>query len=486
MKNKIILWIIMLVTAFNAGCDEQNYSTEPESLASIDSFKIEGDNPTISPDISFSIQTSGEVTGYLIHERKPEDDNQSIMPNRDDSRWQTVKPSHYVLQDKERYGSRVLYLFIKDKNSVLAERKSVIFNYQNPNPVFSYVKSNFAGGFVIDPTIAVYEKTIYIACGVYVADKYSSSRTKYSPLVLKSDDDGQTWESIYTSSDKAMFTSIAVDDSGKLYLAMCSAAQDGKLVVLKYSGKGTSWSFLGSSEGISSDTVNYVNIKIQNEKLYAACKDYGVGGAVVYVCSLRTGIWEALGSSAASEGDVSDIDLLISKTGTVYISYCDESFSRKTSVRYFDSTDGWKYLGSRGISSDIGTYPKLAETDDGIAVLYRDGTINSKPAVKLFNKGTWKDLGPLPCNGKMSAANGELVFCQGSLFAFFKEEVGGGSLRCSCMKYFSGKWNYAGGQGFSSYSVDYINAISSDNSIFLVFKDWGENYTYGLSLVKFY
>ena len=86
----------------------------------------------------------------------------------------------------------------------------------------------------------------------------------------------------------------------------------------------------------------------------------------------------------------------------------------------------------------------------------------------------------------MSSTNGELVYCQGSLFAFFKEEVGGGSLRCSCMKYSSGKWNYVGGQGFSSYSVDYLNAISNDGSIYLVFKDWGENYTYGLSLVKFY
>lgn len=478
----------MLVTAFNAGCDEQNYSTEPESLASIDSFKLEGDNPTISPDISFSIETSGEVTGYLIHEKKPDDDNQTIMPLRDDPRWQTDKPSNYVLQDKERFGSRLLYLFIKDKNSVLAERKSITFNYQNPNPVFSYVKSNFAGGFVIDPTIAVYEKTMYAACGVYTSEKYSSSRSKYSPLVLKSDDGGETWETIYTSPDKAMFTSITTDKTGNVYLAMRSAAIGGKLVALKYSGIGTSWNYIGSNEGISSDTANHISIKVHNGKMYAACKDFGVGGAVVYVCSLKTGVWEALGNSAASEGDASDIDLLISQSGTIYISYCDESFSRKTSVRYYDATEGWKYLGSRGISSDIGTYPKLAETDDGIAVLYRDGTINSKPSVKLFNKESWKDLGPLPCNGNMSAANGELVFCQGSLFAFFKEEVGGGSLRCSCMKYFSGKWNYAGGQGFSSYSVDYINAISNENCIYLVFKDWGgsENYTYGLSLVKFY
>lgn len=486
MKKTIILSMLVLVVAFNTGCEEQNFANEPESLAKIDSFELDGENPTISPDISFSIEASGEVGAYLIHERKADDDNQTIMPGKDDPRWQFDKPTHYVLQDKERYGSRVLYLFVKDTNSVLAARKSITINYQNENPVFSYVKSNFAGGFVIDPTIAVYEKTMYVACGVYIADKYSSSRTKYSPLVLKSEDGGETWETIYTSSDKAMFTSIEVDESGKVYLAMRSAALGGKLVVLKYSGKGTLWSFLGSSEGISSDTANYINIKFYNGKLYAACKDYGVGGAVVYMCSLRTGIWEALGNSAASEGDASDIDLLISQSGTVYISYCDESFSRKTSVRYYDSAEGWKYLGSRGISSDIGTFPKLAESDDGIAILYRNGTINSKPAVKLFNNGSWKDVGSLSCNGNMSSTNGELVFCQGSLFAFFKEEVGGGSLRCSCMKYLSGKWNYVGGQGFSSYSVDYLNAVCRDDSIYLVFKDWGENYTYGLSLVKFY
>ncbi|MBP7901934.1 MAG: hypothetical protein KA015_03855 [Spirochaetes bacterium] len=486
MKKILALSLFVLTTALSMGCDEQNYGKDPESLARIVLFEIEGDSPTTSPDISFSIETEGEVTGYLIHEKKPEDNNQSIMPLRDDPRWQTEKPLHYILQDKERYGSRVLYLFIKDKNSVLAERKSIIVNYQNANPAFSYIKTNFAGGFVIDPTIAVYGKTMYVACGVYVSEKYSSSRTKYSPLVLKSEDSGETWETIYTSSEKAMFTSITTDDLGNVYLAMRSAAIGGKLVVLKYSGSTSSWSYLGSADGISSDIANYVSIKIHNGKMYAACKDYGLGGAVVYMCSLKTGVWEALGNSVASEGDASDIDLLISESGTVYISYCDESFSRKTSVRYYDSVSGWKYLGSRGISSDIGTYPKLAETDDGMAILYRDGTINSKPAVKLFKNGNWDDLGSLGCNGNMSSTNGELVYCQGSLFAFFKEEVGGGSLRCSCMKYSSGKWNYVGGQGFSSYSVDYLNAISNDGSIFLVFKDWGENYTYGLSLVKFY
>lgn len=496
MKKIVLFPLALLMTLCVISCDStDNVNGKPDNgdttSIAISTFRITSANPTTSADISFEIQTEGNVSGYLIHERKKDDDNESIIPSLTDSRWTAVKPSAYTLSDQNLYGTKVIYLFIRDSEGNLAERKSVTVCYQNKNPMFTQLCGDATGTSIIDPTIAVYGKTIYIACAASASR--STSRTACYPTVLKSTDGGSSWSTIYTSTSKAMFTSITTDTDGGLYLAMRSAATTpaNRLVVLKYDDHDTSWSYLGTSTGISVDTANNVKIIAAGHDLYASCTDYGINGgaAAVYRYSSTGNQWALLGGAVASEGTASDTDMIIAKDGTIYIGYCDEGFSRKASVRRYTATGGWEYAGMRGLSADIATYTRLTETDDGIALLYRDGTLDSKPAVRIYSDGSFRNPGAVTCDGTMSSSGGEIIFCNGSLYVFFKETVGGGSLRCSCMRYSAGKWEYIGGQGFSTYSTDYLDATKEGGSIYLVFKDWGNTeapYKYGLSLTRFY
>jgi hypothetical protein len=471
---------------------EQSSSPSAQILpVEISSFILTSENPTTQPVLSFSIETKGDVAGYLLHERKSTDDNVSIIPSLSDPRWVSKKPGTFTLSDVTAYGSHVIYLFVKDANGNIAERKSITVSYKNSNPAWTTIGNQILTGYVIDTSIAVYNDIVYVACAQSAATGSASSKTNKYPVVQKYS--GGTWSALpvpYTG--KAQFTSIAVDDYGILYIAMRSEALSGKLIAFKFNG--ITWESLGSAEGITTDTANNVKLKIYNGIPYVACRDYGLddksGKAAVYYYSFISKSWVLFGGTAASEGAASDIDFVISPEGTAYLGFCDESSSRKASVRYYSFSNGWSYLGSRGFSDDIATYTQIAYSDKGPVLMYRDGTVDSKPTVQLYQNNSWSILGKGKfSDGTMSSSGGDIVIHNGTPYVFFKETIGGGGLRCSCMKFNSSSWEYVGGAGFSPNAVDYIDTFSYGEAIFVSFKDWGASaapYVYGCSVVKFY
>ena len=107
--------------------------------------------------------------------------------------------------------------------------------------------------------------------------------------------------------------------------------------------------------------------------------------------------WEYIGSRGFSSGAVSWTSLY-GYNGTLYVAFCDETLSDKTTVMEFtgEGTTGWEAVGSRGFSSGMANYISLYVHDGTPYVAYRDFNYSYKAIVKKYTgEGTtgWETVG---------------------------------------------------------------------------------------------
>jgi hypothetical protein len=323
--------------------------------------------------------------------------------------------------------------------------------------------------------------TLYITCSMY---DFNMGRA----LVAAYDKSTQQWKmvgDIALSNGIAQYTSIAISPTGVPYITFADQGNDGKAKVMAYDKAVNHWRVVGNA-GISVGSSQYNNISIAPDgKVDIVFKDAGSDNkATAIYFDATTQQWKPLAGNSAliSEGEANHISLALSKDGTPYITYADNSADggKKTTVMGYVPIKEWHYLEQPGFIRDLKPLARtLAISSDGaLYTAFTDTAHNSKTSVMVYNKITnqWQYVGNPGFNDGQMQARSLAIAHDGTVYFTFQD--GDHLDRASVMVYNknTNQWQYLPGPGISESLAWFENiSVAPDGTIYAAFADCAHN-----------
>jgi hypothetical protein len=271
---------------------------------------------------------------------------------------------------------------------------------------------------------------------------------------------------------------------GTLY-TVCFTAEDNRLalqplaVSTRLSTTATAsptapvWNLVGNS-GFSAGQVYYTSLTFAPDGTpYLAYSDGG-NSSKAMVMKYSGGAWANVGSAGFSAGAVYYTSLAFAPDGTPYVAYRDNGNSFKATVMKY-SGGAWANVGSAGFSAGSATYTSLVFAPDGTPyVAYSNESNSSKTTVMKYSGGAWTNVGNAGFSAG-SATYNSLVFApDGTLYVAYSD--GGNSSKTTVMKYSGGAWANVGNAGFTAGSATYSSLVfAPDGTPYVAYSDGGNS-----------
>ena len=252
------------------------------------------------------------------------------------------------------------------------------------------------------------------------------------------------------------WTSLAFSPvNGQPYVAFNDIQYGFAVCVMTYDG--TSWQYVGNP-GFSAGSADLLSGSIAispSGQPYVAFNDdqFHPDGRLT-VMKFNGSIWDTVGHSGFSSGDVWDLSLAFSLSGEPYVAYGDKGTSWNLTVKKFDGTS-WVNVGSPGFSEGGATYPSLSfNPSSGQAYVgYRDFGNNRKATVMKYDGTNWVNIGS-PGFSSSAVYYTSLSFSPDTE-PFLAYSDSGYSLKTTVMKFNGASWVNVGNSGFSGGRADY-------------------------------
>lgn len=289
------------------------------------------------------------------------------------------------------------------------------------------------------------------------------------------------------STENALNTSLIIDSSGTPYVAY-EGYSSHNVTVMKYTGMGiTGWEVVGNTS-LSVGKGTYPSLAIDNSgTLYISYEDYNNGSKVTvmkYSGKGTTG-WEPVGSTGFSAGKVDQPSLAIDSSGQLYVAYGDLAYGLRATVMKFNGVS-WEAVGSTAFSAGRAACPSLAIDNSGIPYLaYADWGNGYKTTVmKYSGKGVygWEAVGDVAFSAGQASDTSLKINSIGVPYVAYSDDYYDD--KATVMKYNGTNWEVVGVTGFSGSSVsDPSLAIDSSDIPYVAYQDWGNG---GKTTVKKY
>jgi hypothetical protein len=224
----------------------------------------------------------------------------------------------------------------------------------------------------------------------YVAYRDAGNGNKASAMKF----DGTAWSPVGAatgfSGAGAAYTSLAFNGSGTPYVAYqdASTTPTNKATVMKFDG--TNWVTVGGA-GFSGAAAVYTSLAVNNSGTpYVAYQDASttpINKATVMKFDGTN--WVPVGGAGFSGAAAAYTSLAFNSSGTPYVAYQDASSTpaNKVTVMKFDGT-AWVTVGTAGFSAGAATYVSLAVDGSGTPyVAYQDGA--AKVTIMKFDGTAW-------------------------------------------------------------------------------------------------
>jgi hypothetical protein len=154
--------------------------------------------------------------------------------------------------------------------------------------------------------------------------------------VKKWNSGGSNWVTIGLagfSAGTADYTNIAIGSDDVPYVVYKDGSADGKATVMKYNDTESAWEALGGA-GISAGAADYTCIAIDSTgKPWIACKDGEAGGKATVLKWTGTA-WEPVGGGTVSVDTASYLNIAFAADGSFYIVFQDGLGGKATVMRY--------------------------------------------------------------------------------------------------------------------------------------------------------
>ena len=200
---------------------------------------------------------------------------------------------------------------------------------------------------------------------------YNSWPHNFRASVMKFD--GANWvyvgtpgfSSLGSGAQGALYTSLAIDANGTLYVAYSDFSNNSKATVMKFDG--SNWVNVGA-QGFSIGTVNNTSIVLDSQGTpYVGYID-GANGGKATVMKYNGSSWVPVGTPGLSPGVVQYTSLKIDLNNNLYLAFADNTHNEAASVMKFDG-NSWSYLGTPGFSDSTAMYTTIA-VDNNTGTLY--------------------------------------------------------------------------------------------------------------------
>ena len=242
--------------------------------------------------------------------------------------------------------------------------------------------------------------------------------------------DGTAWERVGEDvSDKGCYTSMALDSTGKPWVAYKDETDRrfGKATVKRFNGE--AWVEVGNP-AFSVDHVGPTRLVLDaNNKPYVAYTEYSSGWKV-NVMTLDNETWHPVGSTAAiSDGESYDVSLALDRQGMPWVAFRDRSdqFDRATVMRYYDAA--WQAVGGPRFTAGATSFTSLALAADDtpylayVATVDPDQNTQYKATVVRFDGTSWQPVGPAGFSGASANDDGTVLAldANGRLYVAFRD-----------------------------------------------------------------
>ena len=179
----------------------------------------------------------------------------------------------------------------------------------------------------------------------------------------------------------ALYTSLAIDKNGTLYVAYCDMSNNFNAAAMKFDG--SNWVYVGSPGGFSTGGANNTSIVIDtNGTPYVGFEDNGYGSKAT-VKKFNGTDWAPVGTVAFSPGAAEYPSLGIDRNNKLYLAFEDYGHQKRASVMTYTGT-AWHYVGAPGFSDSTAQYTTIAiDKNNGILYtayedVYNENSLNTQ------------------------------------------------------------------------------------------------------------
>ena len=262
-----------------------------------------------------------------------------------------------------------------------------------------YLTWHYMGHFSLDPVNLSLQRADYVSAALsdsdipYVAYCNYIGTTHYTYIKKYNEPE---WELVGSVLENFYYPSLVMDTLGTPYVLMNDNLNNGKSYVKYYNG--SSWSNVGAAILYNADEKSTIAIDASGY-LYIAIIDPGNDSKAIVqkfsssvYGSLTGGTWQTVGTAGFTQSIDNKMTLKVDDSGVSYLSYLTlENGARIAKVM--------KYNGSSWIAlPQTGTpYRKVSLALDTAGIPYigfSDSTQQGKPTVKKYNGSTWETVGP--------------------------------------------------------------------------------------------
>jgi hypothetical protein len=287
---------------------------------------------------------------------------------------------------------------------------------------------------------------------------------------------GSGWEQVGLFTGKAYSTSLALDSFDRPYLAYTNADDGSRVYVMRCDGMSCSLAGTIVSAGAATD----VSLALDSaNRAYVAYSD-GTDSGKIKVMKLvnlphapSIYFWEQVGTGAVSPDAASATSLALDSSDTPYVTYTDWGNSGKASVMRFNGTN-WVQVGPAGFSADVAYLTRLA-FESGIRpyVAYEDAANDYKVSVMRFDGKNWEQVG-VPGFSSSVLGEGEEVSLaldrSGRPYVAYTDNAA--DHKASVMRFNGTSWEQVGAVGFSASSAWFTSlALDRSGTPFVAYSD---------------
>lgn len=185
-----------------------------------------------------------------------------------------------------------------------------------------------------------------------------------------------------------IYQSLTIDDQDNIYVAYVDPTILNKVAVKRWDGD--SWSYVGSADGIATNTQNIkdVVLKTYNDDLYISYFLPGVGIVVGQYSSISN-TWNLVGNLNISS-TANYVDLALNSSGTPYLVYQDTS-NNMTTIKMFDGND-WILVGQPISGNNIYHKIRFKNNDTPLICYITDSSVEFMN-IKEYDGTSWVNYG---------------------------------------------------------------------------------------------
>lgn len=218
----------------------------------------------------------------------------------------------------------------------------------------------------------------------YVAFQDGSSGYAGSCYTLNNNSWVKVGNITYSNGNAAVWNDLKIDrSSGEVYVLWANYHNNQAPVVSKWDK--TSWSDLGGTQ-VANAQVAYaqkLGINPVTDEINVVFAEGSGATGTLSAYQYNGTSWSQIGSDVAN-GQIADLDLAFNKTGVMFISFQDKSFSDAASAMSY-SSGNWSFIGPRAFSGGAANSTAIVAYDNMPYVLYKDNTASDKATVKYYD-----------------------------------------------------------------------------------------------------